>query len=135
MPRLSALQLAVMRVLWSHGRVTVAQVQQHLESPRPLAYSTLATVLRRLEDRGFVRHIAAGRSFVYEPVLQPDEVGQSLISDLLQHVFGGSASRLVCHLLETRDIQADELARIQQLLQQYAQRRDDSAATEIAGEP
>lgn len=135
MPRLSALQLAVMRVLWSRGRATVAEVQEHMETTRPLAYSTLATVLRRLEDRGIVRHVAVGRSFVYEPVLPPQAVGTSLLSDLLRHVFAGSASQLVCHLLETRDIDADELARIQQLVDEYAQRRDRGRAVERPGEP
>ncbi len=119
MRRLSELQLAVMHVLWARGRATVAEVQEDLQPTRPLAYSTVATVLRRLEEKGVVRHTADARTFVYEPAVRPEEVGQSLVGDLVQHVFSGSPSELVNHLLETQDVDRHELERIQTLIEQH----------------
>ncbi len=119
MQRLSGLSLAVMRVLWRLKRATVADVQAALAKERPLAYSTLATILKRLEDKGAVRHVAQGRTFVYEPVLAQNEVGGSLLSDLVVQVFAGRPSELVCHLLESQDVDASELARIKALIAEH----------------
>jgi BlaI family penicillinase repressor len=119
MQRLSGLQLAVIRVLWRLGRATVADVQCELESERPLAYSTLATILKRLEDKGVVRHEVEGRTYVYEPLIAADQVGYSVVSDLVEKVFAGRPSELVSHLLESHEVKADELVRIKAMIDEH----------------
>ena len=119
MQRLTGLQLTVMRVLWKQGRATVAQVQEALPAERPLAYSTLATILKRLEDKGVVRHAIEGRTYVFEPAVAADQVGQSILSDLVEHVFAGRPSELVSHLLESSEVDATELSRIRKLIEQH----------------
>ncbi|MEX0702806.1 MAG: BlaI/MecI/CopY family transcriptional regulator [Planctomycetales bacterium] len=118
--RLSRLQLAVMHVLWERGRATVADVQEAVRPDQELAYSTLATILRRMERQGIVKYTVEGRTYIYEPVLAPENVGHSLIGDLVEHVFAGSPSELVSHLLESQPVDADELARIRSLIDEHA---------------
>ena len=119
MQRLSGLQLAVIRVLWRLKRATVADVQIELESDRPLAYSTLATILKRMEDKGVVRHFVDGRTFIYEPLVAADQVGYSVVSDLVEKVFAGRPSELVSHLLESHEVKSDELARIKAMIDEH----------------
>lgn len=119
MHRLSGLQLTVMRVLWKKGRATVAEVQESLPADRPLAYSTLATILKRLEDRGVVRHVSEGRTYVFEPAVAADQAGPSIVSDLVEHVFAGRPSELVSHLLDAGEVDSAELARIRALIEQH----------------
>lgn len=112
--RLSGQQLAIMRVLWARGSATVAQVQQEVSGS--LAYSTVATLLSRMERKGAVRHHAVGRTFVYEPRWTERNVGGSLVRDLLARAFGGSASQLVSSLLQSGEVDRHELHRIKQLI-------------------
>lgn len=116
MQRLSGLQLAVMRVLWKRERATVADVQSDLQPERPLAYSTLATILKRMEDKGVIQHMVEGRTYVYEPLVAPHEVNHSVLSDLVEKVFAGRPSELVSHLLESHEVDAEELARIKLMI-------------------
>ena len=118
--RLGNLQLAIMRALWSGGPATVADVQRSL-SDRALAYTTVATMLRKMEERGLVAHDKHGRTFVYRPLVQQDDVRQGMAGDLLDRLFAGSVSSLVSHLLSQRDVGREELEKLESLI---ADRRD-----------
>jgi BlaI family transcriptional regulator, penicillinase repressor len=118
--RLSRLQLAIMHVLWERGRASVADIREALEPDRSLAYSTVATLLGRMERKGVVRHRAEGRTYVYEAAVAQDRIQNSLVTDLVERVFDGSPAQLVSHLLETQDVDSQELKRIQSLVEQYA---------------
>lgn len=113
--RLTGHQLAIMRLLWERGEMTVAEVQESLKSlPKP-AYSTVATVLGRLEKRGVVRHRQEDRTYFYSAAVS--ETG--VVREIVDRVFGGSTSALVSHLLDTQEVPSDELARIKQLIRDY----------------
>ena len=116
---LSRLQLAILRVLWSRGEATVSEVQAALEADRPMAYSTVSTMLSRLEQKGAVSHRAEGRAFYYRAVVREDEVSSSMVSELVERVFEGSPAELVSHLLETHDVDAAELARIKAMVAKH----------------
>lgn len=120
--RLGNLQLEILRVLWRSGSATVAEVHAELSSNR-LAYTTIATMLRKMEDRGLVRHREESRRFVYEAAVQADEVTRTAASDLIERVFEGSVADAVHHLLRTRDVSPEELDRLEQLIRQ---RREQS---------
>ena len=121
--RLSGRQLAVMRVLWDRGEATVAVVQEGLDLERPLAYSTVATVISRMEQKGLVTHRAEGRAFYYRPAVSEDGVGESMVGELVERVFGGSPSDLVNQLLESDQVDSGELDRIKQLVRRHERQR------------
>jgi predicted transcriptional regulator len=113
--RLGDLQLTIMRVLWNRGPASVAAVQRELEG-KPLAYTTVATMLRKMEQRQLVRHRTAHRRFVYEAAVTAEEVTRSMAADLVDRLFEGSLAETVSHLLETREVSRRELDRLEQLV-------------------
>jgi predicted transcriptional regulator len=116
-----------MRVLWDRGEASVAELQQRLGAEAPLAYTTVATMLARLERRGLVRHRAEGRTFIYQPAVSADELGRSVVDELLANVFGGSPTEMVSQLLESEYVDAVELTRIKELVRRHeAARRVES---------
>src|SRR5262249_14421128 len=96
--RLGGLQLQIMQVLWRHGPATVAEVQADLAG-EPLAYTTVATMLRKMEDRGLVRHSEIDRKFSYEAAVTAEAVTRSMSADLVERLFAGSLTDAVSHLL------------------------------------
>lgn len=118
--RLGELQLRIMQVLWSSDGATVNDVHNRLEGG--LAYTTIATMLRKMEERELVNHEQQGRRFIYRAQITPEDVSTTLAVDLVDRVFGGSLSDTVQHLLSTRDVDADELARLEQLIQDHRRR-------------
>jgi len=115
--RLGDLQLRILRVLWDLGEAPVANVQQELRG-QLLAYTTVATMLRKMEDRGLVEHVEEGRKFVYRAAVTLEEVTRSMTGDLVERLFGGSLADAVSHLLDSRDVSREELVRLEQLIQE-----------------
>jgi predicted transcriptional regulator len=111
-----------MRVLWNGGPASVADVHERLDGGR-LAYTTVATMLRKMEDRGFVSHSAEGRKFIYATAVSAEDVARSMANDLVDRVFEGSLADAVSHLLETREVSSKELARLEQLIKRRKKRR------------
>jgi predicted transcriptional regulator len=124
--KLGGRQLAIMRVLWEHGEATVAEIQDLLDVERALAYSTVATVLSRMEQKGLVTHRAEERVYYYRPAVSQSETGESIVGELVERVFGGSPSELVNHLLSSDQVDAEELQRIKELVREYDQRKGDA---------
>ncbi len=117
-----------MRVLWQRGRASVAEVLEDLAEEAPLAYSTVATLLARMERKGVVRHTVEGRTYIYEPLVSEDKVGRSLVRDLLRRAFNGSPSQLVSYLLETGDVDRGELESIRNLISEHEPNGNGQAA-------
>src|SRR4051794_27408494 len=96
-------ELEVMHVFWDHGELTAAAARDYLEqSGRPLTYTTVATLVRILFDKGFLRQLNAERPFVYAPARSYEEVSKSLLGDVLDRVFAGSREELLVRLFEQR---------------------------------
>ena len=114
---LGELQLAVMRVLWQKSRAAVAEVHEALE-PRGLALTTVATVLTRLEKAGLVAHRAAGRHYMYRPLVSEEQVRRSMVSALADRLFEGDVAALVSHLVSAREIEPGDLARVKRLIEE-----------------
>jgi BlaI family penicillinase repressor len=120
--RLGDLQLKIMKVLWRIGQASVAEVHEQLAGDR-LAYTTVATMLRKMEDRGLVRHHEEDRRFIYETAVEEEYVTRGMSDDFLERLFGGSLSSAVSHLLETRDVSREELAELERLIKRRSRRR------------
>ncbi len=118
MPRqiLGELQHAIMAVLWSRGEATTADVHQALRDARGLAFTTIATMLRKMEDKGVVAHRAFGRQFVYRPTVTEDQVRRSMVGELVERLFGGDPKALVAHLVSEHEIEPDELPALRRRL-------------------
>ena len=114
--RLGDLQLEIMKVLWATGRATVNEVHRALPGGAELAPTTVATMLRKMEARRLVRHRTEGRKFLYEPAVAEEDVSRSMADDVLERVFEGKLADMVSHLLERRDVSAEELDHIARLI-------------------
>src|SRR5919206_2051035 len=107
-------ELDVMAVLWERGPSTVAEVRAALEDE--LAYTTVLTVLRTLEDKGYVGHEEEGRAYRYFAAVEREAAGQSALRRVLGKLFAGSPELLLTQLVDERGLDADELARMRRLL-------------------
>jgi len=107
-------ELDVMAVLWRRGSGTVTEVREGLEDD--LAYTTVLTILRTLEDKGFVTHLAEGKAHRYLPAVTPDLAGRSALSRVLDKIFDGSPEMLLTQLVSDRNLDPHELRRLRKLL-------------------
>lgn len=107
-------ELDVMAVLWTHGPSTVAEVREQLEDD--LAYTTVLTILRTLEAKGFVSHQEEGKAHRYAPLVARDRAGRSALGQVLDKIFGGSREMLLANLVRERGVDAAELKRLRKVL-------------------
>jgi predicted transcriptional regulator len=106
----------LMRVFWSRPSASAAEVVSELRSTRPLAHTTVATLLSRLEKRGLLLATREGRQVTYRAAVSRRDVRRSMVSALLAGLFDGEAGSLVSHLVDQRHIGAGELAEIRAAL-------------------
>ena len=121
---LGELQHAIMEVLWSSGESTASAVHAALFETRGLAPTTIATMLRKMEDKGVVRHRVEGRHFVYEASVSRDEVRSSMVGELVDRLFGGDAAALVSHLVADRELEESDLEKLRVLLDAAESEKD-----------
>ena len=107
-------ELDVMGVLWAGGPATVAEVQAQLADE--LAYTTVLTILRTLEEKGHVTHEEEGRAYRYYALVDREAAGQSAVRRLVRKVFGGSPELLLTQLVADRKLTAEQLAGMRRLL-------------------
>lgn len=117
-PTLTEAELRLMEVLWQKGPATVHQVMEALPEKVPLAYNSVLTTIRILEKKGYVQHVKEGRAHVYAPLVGKQEATRFEIKNLVGRFFKDSHELLVLNILEDKNISADELTRLRELLQQ-----------------
>jgi predicted transcriptional regulator len=117
-PPLTEAELRLMDVLWDKGHATVSEVCDSLPKQPSLAYNTVLTTMRILEDKGYLRHTKAaeGRAFIYRPVVRRETASRNAVQHLLRRFFGNSAGKLVLNLLENDELDEEELRRIRKLV-------------------
>jgi predicted transcriptional regulator len=117
-PNLTEAELRLMDVLWDRGAATVADVAEALPKDLGLAYNTVLTTLRILEDKGYVAHTKSdeGRAFVYQPVVGRQEASRNAVRYLVSRFFRNSPELLVLNLLEDEQLDESELRRIRTLI-------------------
>ena len=104
-----------MDTLWRLGSATVADTAAGIGIPA-LAYTTVLTVLRTLERKGYVRHRPEGRAYVYEPAVDREAVRRNVVGYVLQQFFDGSPRALLLNLLESESVDQTELRRLRALI-------------------
>ena len=114
---LTEAELRIMNVLWEKGSATVHEVLQGLPAEPALAYNSVLTIIRILEKKGYVRHIKDKRAHVYTPKVDRKDATRFEVRHLVSRFFGNSDELLVLNILEEKSIDAQELARLRQLLE------------------
>lgn len=117
-PHLTDAELRLMDVLWEKGEATVSDVADALPNNPALAYSTVLTTLRILENKGFVRHTKDGRAFVYHPVVGREQARQSAVTHLVLRFFENSPELLMLNLLDGKKVDAAELRRLRKKIEE-----------------
>lgn len=112
-------ELEILKVLWDHGPASVRDVADRLEVDKDLAYNTVQTLLRIMEDKGLVSHQTRGRTFVYSPCFSRDDSA----SRFLDRVFDGAVEELVQSLLRRENISPAELERLQEMIDDARRKR------------
>lgn len=125
MAKFTERELDVMAVLWERGEATVADVRERLRDR--LAYTTVLTVLRTLEEKGHVAHREEGRAYVYRPLVEREAAGSRALRGLVDRVFGGSPELLLTQLVEDRSVSDEELERMRRLLDERLKAREEGS--------
>ena len=120
-PILTDTELRIMEVLWRKRHATVAEVADDLPPP-PVAYSTVLTMLRILEQKGHAGHEERGRAYVYHPLIERDAAAKSAVGQLVKRFFRDNPSELALRLVEEGRPSADELRRLKQLIHDYEEK-------------
>jgi predicted transcriptional regulator len=116
-PALTDAEARVMSVLWQRKTATVGDVVAALQKRRAVTYSTVQTILRILETKGYVTHEKVARAFVYTPAVDERQARQRALRHLATRLFNGSPSLLVLNVLEDDEIDTAELRRLKKLIE------------------
>lgn len=107
-------ELDIMDILWERGSGTVGEVKERLHDD--LAYTTVLTILRTLEEKGFVGHESEGRAYRYYPQVERSEAQDSHVNRLVKKLFSGSPELLLTKLVSDRNLSKDEIGRLRKVL-------------------
>jgi predicted transcriptional regulator len=107
-----------MTALWAMKTATVADIVRSLKKPRAVTYSTVQTLLRILETKGYVTHDKVARAFVYRPLVDQRQARRRALRHLVGRLFNGSPSLLVLNVLDDEELDPSELRRVKQLIEQ-----------------
>jgi|SRR5262249_6711268 predicted transcriptional regulator len=111
-------ELRLMEVLWQRETATVADVVEAVSKEVPLAYSTVLTTMRILEQKGYIRHKKEGRAFIYKAVVPRGKARDTAIAHLLRRFFEGSPEQLMLNLVERKKISPEQLRRLQKRIEE-----------------
>ncbi|MFO1042902.1 MAG: BlaI/MecI/CopY family transcriptional regulator [Planctomycetaceae bacterium] len=130
MPRTSSrnpteLELEILKVLWRLGPATVRQVRDELAAVRDLAYTTVMTMMTIMDTKGYVKRVKDGRSFIYEATYQEQKASRNMLKDVVDRLFGGSTKAVMQHLLETSELDDEELNQIRQIINRKAAEKSE----------
>ena len=117
-PTLTEAELRLMDVLWNRGASTVGEVAKALPKKRALAYSSVLTTLRILEQKGYVRHEQRGRAYVYHPLVGRGDAQSSAVRHLVSRFFEGSPELLVLNVLEDEKLSAGDLRKLRRMIEE-----------------
>jgi predicted transcriptional regulator len=124
-------EMDVLKALWAIGSGSVREVHERMCPGGELAFNTVQTLLRIMEEKGLVRHRAEGRTFIYEPVYSRDRVA----SRVLHRVFDGALDQVVLSLLQAKDVSEDELKDLERLIADARKRKGSRRKPRQQSEP
>ncbi|MFL2541904.1 MAG: BlaI/MecI/CopY family transcriptional regulator [Candidatus Latescibacterota bacterium] len=111
-PKLTPLETLIMNVLWDESPAAVKQVQERLNSVKPMAYNTVLTMMRILRNKGFLASEREGKADLYRPTVTREVIGRRSLGELIDSFFSGSAEALVSQVLDGQSLSDEELLAI-----------------------
>jgi predicted transcriptional regulator len=124
---LTEAELRLMKMLWRRGESAVTDLVAGLPEDEPLAYNSVLTTIRILEQKGYVTHRQEGRAFLYSPCIAEQEASRSEVRHVLHRFFGNSRERLLLSLLGDEELSPDELQRLREAIAQATPDRAEEA--------
>lgn len=119
---LTEAELRLMKLLWTRGESSVSDLVAAIPEAEAIAYTSVLTTIRILEQKGYVRHRQEGRAFLYSPCVAEQEASRSEIRHMMQRFFGNSRERLLLSVLGDGDIDSDELTRLKEAIARAAEK-------------
>jgi len=117
---LTEAELRLMKILWRRGESAVTDLVAAMPDDEALAYNSVLTTIRILEQKGYVEHRQEGRAFIYRPSVLENEASRSEVKHVLSRFFGNSRERLLLSLLGDEEVSAEELERLKEVIRQSA---------------
>ena len=105
-----------MQAIWERRSATVRDVWEELYPTKRLAYTTIATMIKEIERKGYLTHTTRDRTYVYTPTVAREDISQGMVTDLVDAIFDGSAANLVMTLIQQEKLSDSELAEIRRLI-------------------
>ena len=120
---LGELQKAIMEIVWARGEATSREVQERLSQKRPLAYTSVLSIMQRLEKAGWLRHRADRRTYVYQPAFSREQESRRSLRHFIERVFQGNSQLVIQHLIEQGDLSEEDLLALQKLIHRKRKER------------
>jgi BlaI family transcriptional regulator, penicillinase repressor len=117
-PTLTPNELAIMKVIWRHEKTTVRAVYETLREQRPIAYTTVMTMMNILEEKGYLKKVRVDRAYVYRPARAQQQVVKQMVTDLVDRVFDGAAAALLVHLAKDNRLSKDERKKMRRIIEE-----------------
>jgi BlaI family penicillinase repressor len=117
-PTLTPQELAIMKVVWRLDKATVRDVYEALRDTRPVAYTTVMTMMRILEDKGYLKKSLVDRAHVYRPAQRRQQVVGAMLRDFLDRVFDGAPDALLLHLAKDNQLTDKQRRIVKQLIEE-----------------
>jgi BlaI family transcriptional regulator, penicillinase repressor len=117
-PTLTPQELAIMKVIWSREKATVREVYETLREERPIAYTTVMTMMNILEDKKYLKKSRLDRAFVYKPTRSRQQVVGQMVRDFVDRVFDGAAGGLLVHLAKDNTLSNHERDDIRRIIEE-----------------
>jgi predicted transcriptional regulator len=124
---LTEAELRLMKILWHRGESAVGDLVAAMPEGETLAYNSVLTTIRILEQKGYVQHRQEGRAFIYSPCIAEHEASRTEIRHILQRFFGDSRERLLLSLLRDDEVTAEELQRLKDAISIAEKQNSESA--------
>jgi BlaI family penicillinase repressor len=119
-------ELEVLHIIWEHGPCTVREVMNLLKPKRPRAYTSVMSLMNVMAEKGLLNQKAKGRAFIYSAKVSRAKTRSSMLGDLLNRAFDGSANALVAHLLEQAEPNSEELDEIHKTITRFTRKKGGS---------
>jgi predicted transcriptional regulator len=123
LPKPTESELEILQILWQNGPSTVREVHDVISEKRKTGYTTILKLMQIMHEKGLVERDESSRAHIYAPQIQEADTEQSLVSDLMDRVFGGSAEKLVMRALESKSAGKEEISQIRSLLDQLEENK------------
>ena len=115
---LGELQRKVLEVVWERGEASVHDVRNRLGRRKKLAYTTVLTVMQKLEKAGWLAHRNEGKSYIYRPAVSREQAGAGSVRRFLTHVFEGDAVAMFQHLIRESDLSDKDLGELRRMIEE-----------------